>query len=563
MRRLTTLLLLTTAAVADGNLSVVDLQSYRQTTTANIHARGGKDGVGSLTNLNPAINVWFVLSVAWPDSPPVVWHIENTEPRTRQVLLDPKYPSGLVLVEGSGRYSCDLFASGALEQARASTQIYAPLCGGRFYLRNPAKGARTALESATEFLRNQVWGGEAVISIFHQLLAGRYRDTGEVRTALQAVAGLGRAGPQAALLDTARATDVIMSGNLGIASDAPSAGMVPGAWYVTAANPAVYVSVLEPGLIADGILKSSRGPVGALDSTEASSLSYLIAFDLDHVELGFALGTDHPAVNWSTRVPASVRDAATAGPDGIGSIAPLVATGLIAPASGRRTIATFTGGFKREHGAFRYGDLALRNHGSHYGFVENGVVLSKLQPGLATVIVLDDGTVDLRTWSDNDNRLLPRIRHARQNGVPLVEFDEASRAVVPGRLVANWGAGNWSGSETGKLRTIRGGLALQVSNGRRFLIYAVFSSATPSAMARIFQAYSCAYAMQLDMNALEHTYLSLLHRSGSALSVEHLIKGMDVLDKESGGQVVPRFLGYPDNRDFFYVMELPAKEAKP
>ena len=48
----------------------------------------------------------------------------------------------------------------------------------------------------------------------------------------------------------------------------------------------------------------------------------------------------------------------------------------------------FTGGFKREHGAFRYGDLAQKNHGSHYGFVENGVVFSKLQPGLATIIVL-------------------------------------------------------------------------------------------------------------------------------------------------------------------------------
>lgn len=555
-------LLLTTGAFADGNISVVDLQAYSQTTKANIRSKGGRAGVGTLTNLNPTINVWFVLGVTWTDGLPTAWHLENTEPRTRQILLDSKYSSGLVIMEGNSRYPCDLFTTGALEQARASNQIYAPLCGGRLYLRNPAKGARTALESATEFLRNQVWGGEAVISIFHQLLAGRYRDTGDVRSAPQPPLGSGRAGPQAALVDGARPA-VIMPGNLGIASDAPSAGMVPGAWYATTANPAVYVSVLQPGLIAAGILKSNRGIVGPLDSTEASSLCYLIAFDLDRVDLGFALGTDHPAVNWSPRVPAQVRDLAMPGPDGIGNIAPLVATGLLPPASGRRTIATFTGGFKREHGAFRSGDLSLRNHGSHYGFIENGVVLSKLQPGLATVMVLDDGAVDLKTWSENDNRMLPRIRHARQNGVPLVELDEATRTAVPGRLVPNWGAGNWSGSETGKLRTIRAGLALQSTNGRRFLIYAVFSSATPAAMARIFQAYGCVYAMQLDMNALEHTYLSLLHRAGTSLSVEHLIKGMDVLDKDSGGQVVPRFLGYPDNRDFFYVMERPSKEAKP
>jgi hypothetical protein len=51
---------------------------------------------------------------------------------------------------------------------------------------------------------------------------------------------------------------------------------------------------------------------------------------------------------------------------------------------------------------------------------------------------------------------------------------------------------------------MRSGLALQINQGKRFLIYAVFSDATPSAMARIFQAYRCDYAMLLDMNALAH-----------------------------------------------------------
>ena len=35
------------------------------------------------------------------------------------------------------------------------------------------------------------------------------------------------------------------------------------------------------------------------------------------------------------------------------------------------------------------GDLATRNYGSHYGFIEQGVVYSKLQPGLSTIFVLD------------------------------------------------------------------------------------------------------------------------------------------------------------------------------
>ena len=73
-------------------------------------------------------------------------------------------------------------------------------------------------------------------------------------------------------------------------------------------------------------------------------------------------------------------------------------------------------------------------------------------------------------------------------------------------------------------------------------------------MARIFQAYRCDYAMLLDMNALEHTYLALYRRSGPQMFVDHLLKGMSEVDKSASGELVPRFLGYPDNRDFFYVM---------
>jgi hypothetical protein len=73
-------------------------------------------------------------------------------------------------------------------------------------------------------------------------------------------------------------------------------------------------------------------------------------------------------------------------------------------------------------------------------------------------------------------------------------------------------------------------------------------------MARVFQAYHCRYAMHLDMNALEHTYLALYHRQGGHLKVQHLIKGMSVLDKLDNTTYIPRFLGYSDNRDFFYLM---------
>lgn len=539
--------------------TILDLQQFRQTSSIHIKSQKGREGVATLVNLNPAINAWYLLQVEWNDgAPEVSFHLENAEPRSQRLLLDEKIPTGLVVTEGKNRYYCDLFDSDVLDEAKASQRIYAPLCDGRVYLRNAAIGHRTNLEATTEFLREHVWGAEKIIGLGHILLGDMQRETGKMETESQettAKATPSNQLPLPARIDSKYADRALTSWNLGInLNSAEAKSMKPGAWYAIGETPGVYVSILQPDLIDPAILQSYKTRVNKLDNVEASALCYLVAFDLDRFELGYALGTEHPKVGWSEHMLAKMRDPALAGPDGIASIAPLISTGLVAPMDASKTIATFTGGFKREHGAFKYGDLALRNHGSHYGFIENGVVFSKIQSGLATIFILDDGSVEMKTWSEADNSLLPRIRHARQNGVPVIEFDRASQSPAPGPLVNRWGPGNWSGSEELKLRTMRSGAAIQTNHGKRFLIYAIFSDATPSAMARIFQAYHCDYAMLLDMNALEHTYLALYRRLGSQMLVDHLLKGMSELDKASAGEVVPRFLGYPDNRDFFYVM---------
>jgi hypothetical protein len=89
---------------------------------------------------------------------------------------------------------------------------------------------------------------------------------------------------------------------------------------------------------------------------------------------------------------------------------------------------------------------------------------------------------------------------------------------------------------------------------RTYLLYGYFSTATPSAMARVFQAYGCNYAMLLDMNALEHTYLALYVPQGGQVHVEHLLPGMALIEKKAkGGTILPRFIGFADNRDLFYL----------
>ena len=79
-------------------------------------------------------------------------------------------------------------------------------------------------------------------------------------------------------------------------------------------------------------------------------------------------------------------------------------------------------------------------------------------------------------------------------------------------------------------------------------------------MARVFLAYGCRYAMHLDMNALEHTYLALYPRRGERIVVQHLVRDMSQLDKASGDSLLPRFLAFPDDRDFFYIALRPGNQ---
>jgi len=538
---------------AEAPKTIFQLQQFRETSSIQIRAKSGDQGTAALINLNPAINSWYVLVLRWGSGPALSYHLENAHPGGRKLLLDAKCPFGLVIEEGGHRSSCELFASAAanaLDRGRSSPRAYYPLCDGRIYLRNPASGHNTTLEAATEFLREHLWGSEKIIAIGHVLMGDVNRETGSLETEGRSIpTAPGGNPPASASVDPKFSDRLLTSANLGIVLEQPvKSGMRPGAWYAANGNPGVFVSIVQPNLIAAEILESYQTRVNRLDSVEASALCYLVAFDLDRFEIGYELGTEHPKVGWSDHMLAQQRDSKLPGPDGIGTFSPLVATGMVSPEYAPKTVATFIGGFKRMHGAFKYGDLALKNHGSHYGFIEQGVVFSKLQPELSTVYILNNGWLGMKTWTESDNQLLPQIRHARQNGVPVVESG------IPGTLVNRWGAGNWSGSEDMKLRTMRAALALQRSGRKRFLIYAVFSDATPSAMARVFQAYHCDDAMLLDMNALEHTYLALYRRAGSQLFVDHLVKGMDVLEKSASGEVVPRFLGYADNRDFFYVM---------
>ncbi len=527
---------------------ILEVQPFRRQASAVLTASGTPV---RLTSLNPAINAWFLLQMG-PEGAQQSYHIENPDPAGQIVeLVAGAEPSLSVNGQECAPWQGD---PSELVTARDSGVPYAPLCQGRLYLRNQVPGTRTTLERTTEFLRDNVWNGEEVVRFVRdKFFKDSNFETAEVVGAAgsQDVDG----GPVPAQTEGGSVSRPVISAlhGLGLAGSFQNL-MAAGLWYPVAGLEDVYVSTIQPRMISRDIL-NGPGKTNRLDSVESQASVYMVAFDLDQFDIGFALGTDHPALGWSPRPPASVRPRGMPGPDGVGSTRPLVRLGMVSPALTNRTVATFAGGFKREHGAFKYGDLATVNFGTHYGFIEQGAILSKLQPELSTIFKLQDGTVAMKTWREQDNALLPQIVWARQNGVALLETDPDTGVGIPGPRVTQWGAGNWSGSAKAELRTLRAGGCIQEADGRRFLIYGYFSTATPSAMARTFQAYGCNYAMLLDMNALVHTYLALYVRVDGKVHLEHLIPGMSEVDtKSSTGQLVPRFIGVPDNRDLFYVV---------
>ena len=545
-----------TPALPQSAWTIVDLQSARRAERVLLGGEASATMTATLTNLNPEINASLLLTLQLPGrTAPLEYHLENPDPQRRRVVLDVANPGALTIKTGGATMQCSIWPNDLLEQARRSKLSYAPLCEGKLYLRNTVEGNRSSLEATTEFLRDHVWAGEQIIGFVRREF---YVDSFIERARPASAAQVGKeqaspsGAPPAALIRAADAQQAVHVDGLGV-DLGRQAGLVLGQWYPAAGLKKVFVSVVRPGS-TDAAVTAGVSAQAALDPVEADALAYLVGFDLAEFELGFALGTEHPRLGWSDRVRPGERDTRLAGPDGIGNALPLERAGMVNPELQSRVIATFTGGFKREHGAFRHGALAAVNQGSHYGFVEQGVVFSRLVPGLSTVYVLADGSVGMNTWAREDDSMLGQIRHARQNGVALLERNPTGDSALFGALLDQWGPGNWSGSVDEKLRSLRAGACVIDHAGRRFLVYGYFSAATPRTMARVLRAYGCGYAMHLDMNALEHTYLAMYPRSGSNVVVEHLVRGMEVLDKTVAAKVVPRFLGFADDRDFFYLM---------
>jgi hypothetical protein len=519
-----------------------------------------------LHNLNPNINIWHLLEVQPKRGKTRFYHLEVANPSKTTLKIDPAFSDGLAVTRGAKTDRCSLF-QGELERAQQNpkkVRPYSAICGRDIYLRHPGDGQESTKEAVADFLRKHIWGGEEITTIVKDtffkdkfiIVASANAQTNDKKKDIPKLKDAAINQPMHALIDAAYEGRKIKPEHLGIQLKVEGgAPLSVGQWYEAKQSKGIYFSIIEPKNVASDIMNSHKKRVKKLDHVERDAAAYLMAYDLDSYEVGYALGTKHPSLEWSRRARPEIRDSNIPGPDGIGTSAPLIATGSVNPAEIPRVVSTMTSGFKRTHAAFKWGELSKANRGSHYGFIQNGTAYSRLNPKLATVIIDADNRLSMKTWTKKDDEQLSSIKHARQNGVPIIEFDQETNQGIPAPFVGSWHLGNWSGSVDSKQRALRAGACIQQNGKKRFLIYGYFSSATPNAMARVFQSFQCQYALHLDMNALEHTYLALYRNSPKGLDVEHLIKGMDVLDKKSKKGIIPRFTGMPDNRDFFYILK--------
>jgi hypothetical protein len=553
--------------------SVVELQPYRSAQTLS-NAKG--DSV-TLTNLNPLVGSWYVLEYA-VGGKKQAFHLEvfplaANQHQKPQLAL---YADGLALVlkketqyfplwpeagrepgqtapdSGNSQLNGAPVLSEVFKTMAAERTPVGLLCNNMVLVRQQRPGSTSRMELATDILRETRVGDWVVEALKPMLI--RPPEAAESQAGIAPVPGGNNPdSPDDALVAPSFAKLAHKPKLLNIETEADGQSMSYGRWYKAVRHAGVYVSVLAPSAIDQTVLASYPDrvdPIGApgTGSQEAGSVVYMLAIDLERYGFGYAIGAEHPGVGWSVKVK---KAPGTDGPDGFGGRTPLATIGALPPYLVDTVAGAFVGGFKREHGVFSGGALSKVNNNSHFGFVENGVVLSRLNPGLATAIIAPDGTMDMRTWPENGDNDFRYILHARQNGVPIIEGIDANGVSIPGALVNRSGEGAWSGSANGRLLTIRAGMGIQEHDGHRFLLLGYFTGATPNAMARAYQAYHCRYAMSLDMNAPELCYTALYCRGedGKITGAEYLVKEMSAAN---GGNHL-RFLQTNDTRDCFYL----------
>ena len=255
-----------------------ELQPFREEVTAPL-----KDGrVVRLISLNPAVNSWFLLRLETAEGKVQdSYHLENPNPAGQTLRLYTEGRTALVVENEDGARRCApwLGSGGSLTHARKTGLPFAPLCGDRIYLRNQVSGSRSNLEATTEFLRENVWGGESIVNFVKGTF---FRDSEMTTSEALSTSGQGRLdlGPGAAIMDYAlEDRPVVRTYNALGFEGADNKAMTMGLWYPIAGLEGVYTSTIQPRHLSESVLKG-EGKTNWLDGVESRANAQFVAFDL-------------------------------------------------------------------------------------------------------------------------------------------------------------------------------------------------------------------------------------------------------------------------------------------
>lgn len=489
-----------------------------------------------LYNLNPWINKWFILKTH--NSNTQIFHLENVLAENSLILST----SGIIIRDTKTNIEkeCVLWdAKNDIRKLNLNTykNPYYPICEGLIYVRLN-RSSTTELSSTewmTEKLR-KISFGEDLINFVKPLIVARQaeaagqRDVASSPKDLEVKDLLG-----ASIKVTNNTTPVAVNHHLGISLKLNEPYLRYGQWYKIGAHEDIYVSLMLPGLVDTDLIKEFPRETTQIQESEKDKLIYLTSYDLSKFGISYVNGTDYPGVG---RSPFDKSQKQV-----VENLNPLVMVGSVPPYKLNDTVGVFIGGYKRSHSFFKYG----KHQGKYYGYIENGVVISPLEAGLATFYATKNGEIDIIKWPDNKTEqesLLKEIVSARQNGILIVD------SYKPGESLLSWGNGNWSGDVNGNLKTLRSAVCIQKNNGKKHLIFAAFTAATPNTMAHVFRAYKCENAMQLDMNAYMYLHNAIIsYDENHNVKAEYLHTEMEY----PKGIKKPRFVMDNNNRDFFYV----------
>ena len=423
-------------------------------------------GKAELVNINQHINRWFLLKL--PEQGQIL-HIENVSGDNIVQLTT----SGLRFTNPilKKNMDCNLFGSknSVIDKnklLRHRSPFY-KICHGLAWIRLKRKSdtVLSSKEKATAILRRYGSWGESMINAVKPWMVKFDAETGESfslpGTALaETFEQPDLTAPESALMETSQSQMVAKEHQSEIKLKNQPKWMSYGKWYETSMHGGVFTSLFMPSLVAKNIKKSYPRRANKIQGSEKDKMVYLMAYDLERFGAQFVLGTTYPGIE-----------------NPKGKLNHIVPIGQIPPWHMEDAVSVFIGGFKNDHGRIKWGPLK----GKTYGYIEKGIELRPMSPGLVTFMVDKYGKTRIETWPEDlfaQARLKKEIVSARQNGVPLIEDGK------PGKFVSNWGAGNWSGDAKGRLQSLRSSVCISEQNDKRFLIFAAFTGATPSGVAR-------------------------------------------------------------------------------